>query len=116
MKKMIIASAIVLVSSSALAEWEDAWQNPDLNTGAAFHVGTPTVMDQRLGSTSLDDLSKLNPDLYHGGSSAGVARAASFIGPTSLDVFLVGNDDNYSGSTDLGIVVDDRGEMVGQSR
>ncbi len=116
MKKMIIASAIVLVSSGALAEWEDAWQNPDLNTGAAFSVGTPTEIGRHLGSTSLDDLSKLNPDLYHGGSSDGVVRAASFIGPTSLDVFLVGNADNYSGGMDLGIVVDDRGEMVGQSR
>ncbi len=115
MRYSMIASALLIASTPLLADWEDAWQNPDLNTGISAYQGRVAAGSTDTTPTSLDRISRHNPDLYLGGESEPSAPA-SFIGPTSLDVFLVGNEDNYSGRPDLGIVVDDRGEMVGQSR
>jgi len=116
MNKLMIASALLVVSSPLLAEWEDAWRNPDLNTSDSAYTGAVVASQNLPMSTSLDQISVHNPDLYVGTGDSGLMMPSSFNGPTSLDVFVAGNDDNYSGRPDLGIVIDDRGEMVGQSR
>ncbi|HGG60608.1 MAG TPA: hypothetical protein ENK26_11965 [Gammaproteobacteria bacterium] len=116
MKKQIIASTLLLASTAGLADWEDVWRNPDLNTGVSAYQGGPARGYIEPTSTSLDRVSRQNPDLYTGQDLANAVAIPGFSGPTSLDVFVAGNADNYSGAPERGIVVDDRGGMLGQNR
>lgn len=85
MKTLIAASILALASGTTAADWEDAWQNPDLSNNFGGHTAT----DQTPAHDPLERSYRSNSDLYAGGD----ADAFEAVGPTSYDHFVRGNPD-----------------------
>ncbi len=85
MKTLIAASIFVLASGTAMADWEDVWQNPDLSNNFDGYMETH---DTR-ASDPLELAYDNNGDLYSGGD----ADVFSGAGATSYDLFVRGNPD-----------------------
>ncbi len=98
MKTVITTSALLFVSNVALAEsWEDALQNPDLNTGVYDKPVTLVEPRASMGafSISLDEFGRGNPDhSAHDQVIEGSPIRSREGFATSLDQALQGNPDH----------------------
>jgi hypothetical protein len=87
MKTLIAAAAILTLSSgAAMADWEDAWRNPDLSNNFDGHM----VTQQSASHDPLEITYRGNSDMYAGGQSG---NAFSGSGTTTYDRFVRGNPD-----------------------
>jgi hypothetical protein len=85
MKALIAATMIALAGGTASADWEDAWQNPDLSNNFDGYT-------ESRSSSVHDPLAASYPgngDLFSGGSD----DASGATGATSYDRFVRGNPD-----------------------
>ena len=85
MKTLVAASILALASGSVAADWEDAWQNPDLSNHFTGHRGTV----QSPVHDPLERTFRGTADLYAGGD----AEAFEAMGATAYDQFVRGNPD-----------------------
>ncbi len=102
MKSTFAITALAMLSGLAVADWEDVWQNPDLDPkyGSGFYMEFPPIQPSATKVTSLDEFYSDNPDVYSGvtteDSTLDVVGPGS-IAATSLDVFTLQNPDQYDG-------------------
>lgn len=85
MKTLIAAGILALASGGSVADWEDAWRNPDLSTNFDSHVEA----HRDLTRDPVESAYRGNSDLYAGGAADAIAGK----GPTSYDRFVRGNPD-----------------------
>lgn len=84
--KTIIAATLMLVATSATADWEDVFHNPDLTANYQGHTTTSTV--------SVDPVAEAysgNNDLFAGAEAGDVMKSDSM--PTSLEAIGRKNPD-----------------------
>ncbi len=84
--KTIIAATLMLVATSATADWENVFQNPDLSVNYQGHTSTSTI--------SVDPVAAAysgNSDLFAGVEAGDVMKSDST--PTSLDAISRNNPD-----------------------
>lgn len=84
--KTIIAATLMLVATSATADWENVFQNPDLSINYQGHTSTSTI--------SVDPVAAAysgNSDLFAGVEAGDVMKSDST--PTSLDAISRNNPD-----------------------
>lgn len=84
--KTIIAATLLLVATSATADWENVFQNPDLSVNYQGHTSTSTI--------SVDPVAAAysgNSDLFAGVEAGDVMKSDST--PTSLDAISRNNPD-----------------------
>jgi len=102
MKSTFAITALAMLSGLAVADWEDVWQNPDLDPkyGSGFDMEFPPVQPSATKVTSLDEFYSDNPDVFSGATtddSTLDAAGPGSIAVTSLDVFTLQNPDQYDG-------------------
>lgn len=84
--KTIIAATLMLVATSATADWENVFQNPDLSVNYQGHTSTSSI--------SVDPVAAAysgNSDLFAGVEAGDVMKSDST--PTSLDAISRNNPD-----------------------
>lgn len=84
--KTIIAATLLLVATSATADWENVFQNPDLSVNYQGHTSTSSI--------SVDPVAAAysgNSDLFAGVEAGDVMKSDST--PTSLDAISRNNPD-----------------------
>jgi len=87
MKTLIAAAAILSLSSGAtMADWEHAWQNPDLTSNHEGYM----VIHQSPTADPLERAFGGNGDLYAGGEGGDVFSGDD---ATSYDLFVRDNPD-----------------------
>ena len=109
MKSIILATGLAMVSTFTYAEWEDVWQNPDLDPkfGAGYDMDFAPVVTSGERITGLQDFYRGNPDVSTDREAPDQLRGMidySQLTASSLDVFNSGNPDQYDGrNLNLGI-------------
>ncbi len=83
--KTLIAATLMLVATSATADWENVFQNPDLTANYQGHTTASTVSVDPVSAAYSD-----NSDLFAGLEAGDVTHSDS---PSSLDTISRGNPD-----------------------
>lgn len=84
--KTIIAATLMLVATSATADWENVFQNPDLSINYQGHTSTSTISVDPVAAAY-----SANSDLFAGVEAGDVMKSDST--PTSLDAISRNNPD-----------------------
>ena len=83
--KTLIAATLMLVATSATADWENVFQNPDLTANYQGHTTTSTVSVDPVAAAYSN-----NSDLFAGVEAGDVTHSDS---SSSLDAISRGNPD-----------------------
>lgn len=84
--KTLIAATLMLVATSATADWENVFQNPDLTTNYQGHTTASTLSIDPVAASYSN-----NSDLFAGLEAGDVMHSDST--PSSLDIISRKNPD-----------------------